>query len=243
MLTFDPGLITQSVVQPEMTNLDFRNAAWVGVVTPTFRVCYGFGPNGVKSWGEMMQRKEFILGAAAKGSGDYINGATLREVFNAPIKQVLGFPGSAEELLAVERGEIEGECGTLSSVPADWLRDSNKAHVFVRFTKQRPSEMPDSARFIEDLATRQDQKDLLGVLDAEAEVGRSFMISKEVPADRLAILRKAFDDTMQDPEFRAEMEKEQLPVHPLGGAAAEQIVAKTMAVSPAIIAKAKKIYE
>jgi tripartite-type tricarboxylate transporter receptor subunit TctC len=242
MLTFDPGLITQSVVRPEMTNLDFRKSTWVGVATPTFRVCYSFGPNGVKSWDDMMHRKEFILGAAAKGSGDYINGATLREVFGAPIKQVLGFPGSAEELLAVERGEIEGECGTLSSVPADWIRD-NKAHVFVRFTKERPPEMPESARFIEDFATTQEQKDLLGVLDAEDEVGRSYMMSANVPADRVAILRKAFDDTMKDPAFLAEMQKEQLPVHPLAGEETEKIVANIMSVSPAIIAKAKKIYE
>ena len=92
MVTFDPGLITQSLVQPEMVKLDFRRYAWIGITTPNFRVCYGFGPDGVKSWDDMMHRKQFILGAAAKGSGDYVNGATLREVFAAPVKQVLGFP-------------------------------------------------------------------------------------------------------------------------------------------------------
>ena len=242
MLTFEPGLITQSVVQPEMVNLDFRKFAWIGVATPTFRVCYGYGPNGVKSWDDMMHRKEFILGAVAKGGSDYINGATLREVFDAPVKQVLGFPGSAEEVLALERGEIDGECGSLSSIPADWLRDG-KAHPFVRFTKQRPPEMPESARFIEDFTTTQEQKDLLGVLDAEGEVGRSYVMSGDVPADRIAIMRKAFDDTMKDPAFLAEMERAQLPVHPLSGEEAGQIVAKITTVSPAIIAKAKKIYE
>ena len=124
----------------------------------------------------------------------------------------------------------------------DWLRD-NKAHPFVRFTKERPPEMPESARFIEDFATTQDQKDLLGVLDAGDEMGRSFVMSGDVPADRIAIMRKAFDDTMKDPAFLAEMKKEQLPVHPLTGEEAAQIVTKMMAVSPAIIAKAKKIFE
>jgi len=93
MTVFNPGLITQSVVEPEKINLDFRKTAWVGVVTSDFRVCYGFGPNGVKSWDDMMKRKEFILGSTAKGSGNYINGATLRKVFNAPVRQILGFPG------------------------------------------------------------------------------------------------------------------------------------------------------
>lgn len=242
MVTFNPGLITQSVVQPEMVNLDFSKYAWVGIATPDFRVCYGYGPNGVSSWDDMMHRKEFVLGGTGKGSGNYINGATLREVFGAPVKQVLGFPGSAEMRLAIERGELDGDCGSISSVPAEWLRD-NTAHPFVRFTKERPPEVPESAKFIEDFATTQGQKDLLKVLDAEDEVGRSFVMSADVPADRLAILRQAFNDTMKDPALIAEAEKALTPVHPLTGEEADQTVANMVKVSPDIIAKAKKMYE
>ena len=242
IVTFNPGLITQSVVQPETVNLDFRKYAWIGIATPDFRVCYGYGPNGVSSWDDMMHGKEFNLGAVGKGAGNYINGATLREVFGAPVKQVLGYPGSAEQRLSIERGELDGDCGSLSSIPTDWLA-SNTAHLFVRFTKERPPEMPESAKFIEDFTTTQDQKDLLGVLDAEDEVGRSFVVSGDVPADRLTILRQAYNDTMKDPAFIAETEKEQIPVHPLTGEEAGQIVTKMMAVSPDIITKAKKIYE
>src|ERR1700681_2753125 len=93
MTIFNPGLVTQSIVQPDKVKLDFRKFAWIGVVTPDFRVCYGYGPKGVNSWDDMMRRKEFVLGSTARGSGDYINGANLREVFRAPIKQILGFPG------------------------------------------------------------------------------------------------------------------------------------------------------
>jgi tripartite-type tricarboxylate transporter receptor subunit TctC len=242
MVTFNPGLITQSVVQPEMVNLDFRKYAWIGIATPDFRVCYGYGPNGVSSWDDMMHRKEFVLGGTGKGAGNYINGATLRDVFGAPVKQVLGFPGSAEMRLAIERGETDGDCGSLSSIPTDWLRD-NIAHPFVRFTRERPPEMTEKAVFIDDFATTQDQKDLLGVVDAEDEVGRSFVMSGDVPADRLAIMRKAFDDTMKDPALLAETEKAQIPVHPLTGEEAGQIVAKITAVSPALIAEAKKMFE
>src|SRR5262249_8888615 len=102
MTAFNGGLVTQSIVQPERVNLDFRKVAWVGVVSPEFRVCYGFGPAGVKSWDELMRRKQFVIGSTGKASNNYINGATLREVFHAPIKQILGFPGSAEQRLAIE---------------------------------------------------------------------------------------------------------------------------------------------
>ena len=242
MLTFEPGLITQSIAQPEIVNLDFQNYAWLGVVTPNFEVCYGFGPNGVSDWDDLMHRKEFILGGTGKGSGTYMEGAMLRDVFDAPVKQIMGFPGSAERRLAMERGELDGDCGDVSSIPADWLRD-DKAHPFVRFNRERPPEISANARFIDDFATTQDQRELLDVLNAEKEVGRSFMMSAGVPADRLATLRKAFDDTMTDPAFLAEMEKQRLPLHPMNGEEAGQIVARMTSVSPAIIAGVKKIYE
>ena len=69
-----------------------------------------------------MHRKQFILGSTGKGSGNYINGATLREVFHAPVKQVLGFPGSAELRLAIEQGELDGDCGSYSSIPLEWIK-------------------------------------------------------------------------------------------------------------------------
>ena len=103
--------------------------------------------------------------------------------------------------------------------------------------------MPDSARFVEDFAKTQEDKDLLSVLDAEDEVGRPFVVSKDIPADRLAILRAGFDGVMKDPGFLAEMEKQQLPVHPYTGAESEKLMAKMLNVPPAIIQRARKIYE
>src|SRR6202790_4569010 len=157
MTIFNPGLVTQSIVQPDKVKLDFRKFGWVGVVTPDFRVCYGYGPKGVNSWDDMMHRKEFILGSTARGSGNYINGATLREVFHAPVKQILGFPGSAEQRLAIERGELDGDCGSYSSIPPEWIRDG-LAHPFVRFTEQRPPEIPESTAYIGSFATTDEQR-------------------------------------------------------------------------------------
>jgi tripartite-type tricarboxylate transporter receptor subunit TctC len=242
MIIFNPGLVTQSIVQPERVNLDFRKYAWVGVVTPDYRVCYGFGPNGVKSWDDMMHRQQFVLGSTGKASGNYINGATLREVFHAPVKQVLGFPGSAEQRLAIERGELDGDCGSYSSVPPDWI-DGGRVHAFVRFSRERAAEIPESAVYIGTFATSDEQKQLLNLLNGGDEVGRPFVMSSDVPPDHLAIIRQAFDATMKDPSFLADMAKEQLPVHPLTGDQASKIVNELVNVSPAIVAHAKPLYE
>jgi tripartite-type tricarboxylate transporter receptor subunit TctC len=240
--TFNPGLITQSIVEPEKVNLDFRNVAWVGSVSPDFRVCYGFGPNGVKTWAELMARKEFILGTTSKGAGSYINGAILRQVFNAPVRQIIGFPGSAEQRLATERGELDGDCGSFNSIPVNWVQE-RRVHPFVRFTEQRPQDIPESAVFISTFAQTEEQRQLLDVLNAADGLGRPFVMSKQVPAERLAVIRKAFMDTTKDPAFIADMDKQKLPLFPLAGETAEVTVDKMINVPPQIVAKAKAIYE
>ncbi len=242
MATFNPGLVTQSIIEPEKVNLDFQKYAWVGIITPDFRVCYGFGPNGIKSWDDMMHRKQFILGSTGKGAGNYINGATLREVFHAPVKQILGFPGSADQRLAIERGELDGDCGSFSSIPLNWI-ESGQAHPFVRFSRTRPEEIPQSAEYIGTFATSDKQNQLLRVLNGGDEVGRSLIMSRSVPAEQIATIRKAFDDTVRDPAFVADMAKQQLPLHPMTGQEAETIINELRNVSPAIVAEAKPIYE
>ncbi len=243
MTIFNPGLVTQSIVQPDRVKLDFRKFSWVGVVTPDFRVCYAYGDKGIKNWDQLMHGgKQFIIGSTGKGSGNYINGATLRIVFHAPVKQVLGFPGSAEQRLAIEQGELDGDCGSYSSIPQDWI-NKGLVHAFVRFIEKRPPEVPESAAFIGTFATSDEQRQLLRVLDGGDEVGRPFIMSKQVAAERLAIVRMAFDETMKDPAFLADMAKEQLPVHPMTGDEAEKIVGELMSAPANIVAQAKPIYE
>ena len=189
-----------------------------------------------------MSRKQFILGSVGKGSTGYINGATLREVFHAPVKQVLGFPGSVEMRLAIERGELDGDCGTFSTIPIDWIRNK-KAHPFVRFTRHKSADMPAAAKFVGDFAKTRDQKTLLAFLDAQNEIGRSFVVSKKVPANRLATLRKAFDATMKDTAYLAEMKKQRLPVNPVTGNDAQLIVKTMSKTTKKTIDAAKKIYQ
>jgi tripartite-type tricarboxylate transporter receptor subunit TctC len=190
----------------------------------------------------MMHRKQFVLGSTGKGAGNYINGATLRDVFHAPVKQVLGFPGSAEQRLAIERGELDGDCGSFNSIPVEWVK-SGKVHPFVRFVANKPADIPDSAVYIGTFAKSDEQKQLLNVLNAADEIGRPFIMSNEVPAERIAIMRKAFNETMTDPEYVADMGKMQLPITALTGEQADAIVKKMLAAPAKILAEAKAIYE
>lgn len=242
MTHFYSGLVTESLIVPEKSKLDFLKFSWIGVVTPDFRVCYSYGPDGVKTWDDLMARKEFILGATAKGAANYIGGATLREVLGAPIRQVVGFPGAADQRLAMERGELDGDCGTFSSITPGWIEEK-KINLFARFMERKPSEIPDSAVFLGNFAKTEEQKEVIKLLNVGDAVGKPFIMSAEVPSERVSIMRNAFNKTMKNPDFVSDMKKQNLPLDPLSGEAAEQLIAESKNIKSSILAKAKKVYE
>jgi tripartite-type tricarboxylate transporter receptor subunit TctC len=243
---FLPGLITLSLVTPDKVTLDMRNYAWVGVVTPdNYRVCYGYGPDGVKNWDDLMRRtadKPFAMGTTGKGAANFIDGQVLREVFGANLKIIMGYPGSTEMRLSVERGELDGDCGGYNSIPRNWLAEK-RVHVFVRFSESKPPEIPESAPWVGTFAKTDEQRQLLQFLYAAADLGRPVVMSKQVPEDRIEIMRRAFDATVKDAAFLDDMRKMDQPVVPLKGEDAEKVLARVLAASPAIIEKARRIYD
>ena len=113
----------------------------------------------------------------------------------------------------------------------------------VRFSEVRYSEIPDSVPWIGSFAKTQEQKDLLAMLGAADEVGRPYIMSKQVPADRVALMRAAFDETMKDQAFIDDATKQRLSLSPASAAECEAIVAKIAKASPQMVQKAKEIYE
>jgi tripartite-type tricarboxylate transporter receptor subunit TctC len=240
--TFDPGLITESFASPDLFKVKFSDYQWIGTMLRDIRICYAWGATGIRTWDDMMRRKEFLIGTTAKGSNAYVNGAILRKIFNAPVRQIAGYPGSNEQRLALERGELEGNCGSWSAMPQDWLLH-DKINPLVRFSPTRPPDMPPSVPFISDLATTAEQKDLLAVLNASAELGRPFMVAKSVPPQRVNVLRAAFRAALEDEAFRAEAQAQSLPLDPVPGEEAAAIIAKIYSASPELARKVKDVLE
>lgn len=243
--TFLPGIITQSILTPEKIRSNMSNLAWIGVVSADYsRVCYGYGPNGIKSMQELIERpreKPFIMGTTGTGASNYINGMSLNEVFQAPIKIIMGFPGSSEMRLAIERGELDGDCGGLASIPKSWI-DQKKAHLFIRFAEKQIQGMPSSAVYIGDLIKREEDRQLLDILYAGDKLGRPYVAPKKTPADRVALLRAAFNQTMADSNFVHEMEKVQEAIYPVTGEEAEAMIAQMRQVKAETLERARKIY-
>ena len=239
--TFNPGLITQSLTAPDKVGgVSFLDYAWVGNVSEDFRVCYTWNGTGIKSFQELLARPKVNFGNTGVGTSAYIDNRILSELFGVKVNMVKGYPGSADKRIAIERGELDGDCGSWTSMPEEWLRDS-KITIHIRFSRTLVPGMPSSAAAARDLLTDPKKRDIFNLLTASAVVGRPYIAPKGVPADRLAALRAAFDATMKDPEFLADSEKQHLAVTPMTGAEVETFVKDLYRTPPDIAAAAREI--
>jgi tripartite-type tricarboxylate transporter receptor subunit TctC len=240
--TFDPGLITESIASPEVYKIRFSDFQWIGTLLRDIRICYAWGATGIKNWDDLMKRKEFLIGTTAKGSNAYVNGAILRKIFNAPVRQIAGYPGSNEQRLALERGELEGNCGSWSAMPQEWIVNM-RINALVRFAAKRPADMLESVPYVMDLARTQDQKDILTILNASGELGRPFIVARQIPAERVKMLRTGLAATLRDEAFLAEAQKQNLPLDPVSGEEAEKIIATIYAAPPDLAKKVKDVLD
>src|SRR5262245_29852629 len=238
--TFNPGLITQSLTVPEKVGLSFLDYAWIGNVSEDFRVCYTWNGTGIRTWQDLLARPKVNFGNTGVGTSAYIDNRILSELFGVRINMVMGYPGSADKRIAIERGELDGDCGSWTSMPDDWLRDS-KITVHIRFSRTLVPGMPESARAARDLLTDPKKQQTFALLTAGAIIGRPYIAAKGVPADRLAALRAAFDATMKDPEFLADSERQRLLVTPMTGTEVESYIAELYRTPADVVAAAKEI--
>lgn len=241
IVAYNSGLITQSMTLPDKVKVNLSKFSYIGSITEDIRMCYMWHTTGVKTFAEMQKRPKVVFGETGRGSSAYVNERIIKEVFGVKLKQVLGYPGSAEKRLAIERGELDGDCGSYSSLSDDWL-NNHKVNILIRFNKNVAPGMSKDIPYDVDLAKDADTKKLLQLFAATGEVGRPYIASLGVPKDRLKILRTAFDDTVKDPKFVADATKQHLTViNPMTGEEAEKSVTGLYDASPKVVAQAKKI--
>jgi tripartite-type tricarboxylate transporter receptor subunit TctC len=237
---FNFGLINDSLLQPAKTGIDFRNYAWIGSISEDVTTCYTMRADGPKTIAEMKAGGHYLFGDAGIGASEDINTKILRRVFGVNLSQISGYVGSADVRIAIERGELDGDCGSWSSIPEDWPK-SPKFHAVLRTAANLPEGMSPDVPYVLDIAPDEAARKIIRFLVADGDVGRPFIASRAVPAERIRILREAFAATMKDRDFVAEAKALRLPVSPKTGEEAAKIVEQLYATPPDIIAAARKI--
>ena len=147
-------------------------------------------------------------------------------MLGAKLRTVSGYPGGNEIKLALEKGEVNGRCGwswsSVKSTEAQWLKDK-LINVFVQLSLRRHPDLPD-VPMIMDLARNDEERQIFKLIFARQVMAWPFVAPPGVPADRLAALRKAFDDTMKDREFLAEAARLNLEITPVQGLRIQALV-------------------
>ncbi len=215
---------------------------WIGRVAPSVNMTFVMASVPVKTIQDTFKR-EVILGASARSSTVAIYPAVLGNVIGAKFRIVMGYPSSTASMLAMERGEVEGHSTSLEVVRAvhpEWLPE-RKITALVQYALQRHPELPDVPMSWE-LGRNDEERQILRIVANATEVGKMILSTPDTPAERIQALRRAFDATMKDPAFQAELKTQRVELGPMTGEELQKLVVEVGTVSPAIIDKVKAIY-
>jgi len=189
---------------------------WLGSGASDLTVCALLGNPKVKTMADAL-KIEHTLGGLGPGSDEDMYTKIFRKLLGLKAKLVTGYPGGAELVLAVERGELDGRCGwswsSIKLAKPDWITEK-KIKVLSVLALERSPELPDVPSIMEFVKNERHKQILRFVLNAQV-LGRPFVAPPGIPEDRADALRKAFEDTMKDPGFVAEMKGKKMDVSPI----------------------------
>jgi hypothetical protein len=186
-----------------------------------------------------------IVAATGSGADSEIFPNILNGVLGTKIRVVTGYPGATDFLLAVERGEADGTAGvswsTITAGKPDWVRDK-KINVIVQLgTKKHPD--LGTAPLVMEFAKNESDRGVLELIFARQEMAYPLVAPPGVPAERIQVLRQAFDKVMKDPEFLADAQRQTLDADPITGGQIAALLERIYASPAAVVARAKAALE
>jgi tripartite-type tricarboxylate transporter receptor subunit TctC len=233
----DEKLGTQGV---RFKTADFN---WIGRIDSLINIVFLWHTSPVKNVADA-QRIESKLSGTGIGSTVSIYPTVMNNVLGTKFKLIMGYKGSNDAQLAVERGEAEGHSTSWTAVKVahpDW-RPEKKINIIVQFALKKHPELPEVPTVVE-LARNDEERAILRAVMNATEIGTAFFTPPGVPADRVAVLRRAFDATVKDPEFLAEAARTKLTVGPLSGEELQKLVSEVASLSPELLEKVKAAYK
>jgi tripartite-type tricarboxylate transporter receptor subunit TctC len=210
-------------------NYDAAKFNWIGSPVRPDETLVVWHTTGVKTI-EDAKKKEVIIGATSPTGMNYVYPKLANELLGTKFKIVPGYPGGTPIVLALERGEVEGRGSNpwseWKATKPDWVKDK-KIIPLMQMSLFKHPDLPDVPLMV-DLAPNETARKVLEIVTITGELGRPFVAPPGIPAERLAALRQAFDDTMKDPEFLADAEKLHKEIHPVGWKEMESLVQRVL---------------
>jgi tripartite-type tricarboxylate transporter receptor subunit TctC len=239
--TIEQNIPFTQLVSRETVRFDVRDFNYLGNLASTVSTVVVWHTSGVKTI-EEAKDKELVIGATGVSGTTKVFATLLNEVVGTRFRVVTGYPGGNDINLAMERGEVDGRASyawsSLKSGRPEWLRD-HKVNVLVQIGLHKAPDLPDVPLLL-DLAHNSADRDVVRLYSAGLELGRVFLAPPGVPADRLDVLRSAFQSAASDPHFRAEAARLDVEIEPMSGDEVRNIILELTAIPPEVIERARK---
>lgn len=241
---FIGGLFMQQLLGKPGIEFDARKFEFIGVPVKDNPVCALTKASGITSMERWMASTVPVkLGATAPGSNTDDIPRILKAALGLPIQLVSGYKGTADMRLAAESGELAGGCWSWDAMRVMWGKGlkSGEAVVVLQTLTQPHPDLPKVPLAIEFAKTKEARQLIqTGIHDINAII-RPYALPPGTPKERVRILRKAFMDTLKDPDFLTEATKSNLGLDPLTGEELESTVAGLFKLNPALVAKLKEV--
>jgi tripartite-type tricarboxylate transporter receptor subunit TctC len=244
ILNFHGNQVINQVIGKPGIEFDARKFEYIGIPTQDNVACAFAKSSGVTNYDALRSAKTPVkVGGVAPGDTTYNTAKLLQAALNLPIQLVAGYKGTAEIKLAAESGEVAGGCWQWESIKSIWRQglDAGNVAVVLQVNAKTHPELPKVPNAV-DYAPNENSKQLLkyGGHDPAA-ITRPYALGPGTPKDRVQLLRKAFVETMKDPEFLADAKKSRLDTQPLTGEEVEKIVGQLFNIDAKVVSQLKEI--
>jgi len=237
------GAILEPLLGDKPVPHDPSKFNYVGSANNEFFLCVARSDAAVKSFKDTLALP-LTLAASAEGGSTRDFPTLLNNVLGTKFHVVTGYPGSREEILAVEQGEAQGQCGlgwsSLNTLRPDWIPTGKVRILAQEALKGHPAVTKMGVPLTLDFAKTEADRQVLELVYSQEVFGRPFVLPPGVPADRVATLRQAFMETLRDPDLLADAKKNLLDVDPISGEEVQALVAKAYATPQRIVARARR---
>ena len=220
---------------------DPRKMNWLGSIDATSGICVAWHTSKIKSWQDLFNQP-YTVGSSGAGSQMETLPMMLNKLFGTKIKVISGYKGGNEVYLAMERGEVDGRCGSLvssiNSTRPDWF-PPKKISVPVQIALERDPQFPDVPALSE-LAKDAKTKQILQLILSPMAMDRPILTPPGVPADRIQLLKTAFHAAMADPAFLADAKKQRIEVKEVSGEKVAKILSDAFMMPPDVVKAANE---
>jgi tripartite-type tricarboxylate transporter receptor subunit TctC len=221
------GTVWESLLGNPQARYDPKAFNWIGGKSRDNITCLVWHTSPIRNIADAMTR-EVIVGATGPGSRTMTFPKALNEIAGTKFKIVSGYPGGNEITMALEKGEVGGYCGwalgSLKQRAPQWY-DEKKVRFLVQFATARDKDLQDVPLAV-DLAKTQADRDIMEFLTSDAVLAWTLLAPPGVPAERVTLLRDAFEAMLRDPAALTEADREKLEIDPVPGSELQALVEK-----------------